>query len=68
MKLKTTELPGSALDRAVANQVNVVWTATMLRDCWAIRPKGQLGTCGFYPIPWTVRYTKRLPKGMEVEA
>lgn len=21
---------------------------------WYARPKGQLGTCGFYPYPWTV--------------
>jgi hypothetical protein len=23
---------------------------------WAVRPKGQLGTCGFLPIPWEVIY------------
>ena len=23
---------------------------------WAVRPKGQLGTCGWYPYPWTVVY------------
>ena len=21
---------------------------------WAVRPQGQLGTCGFYPEPWDV--------------
>lgn len=31
--------------------------ATHLRgNRWAVRPKGQLGTCGWYPIPWTVEY------------
>lgn len=31
--------------------------ATHLRDnLYAVRPKGRLGTCGFYPYPWTVRY------------
>ena len=23
---------------------------------WAVRPDGQLGTCGWYPYPWTVTY------------
>jgi hypothetical protein len=23
---------------------------------WAVRPKGQLGTCGWYPYPWNVVY------------
>jgi hypothetical protein len=23
---------------------------------WAVRPKGQLGTCGWHPYPWTVFY------------
>lgn len=32
--------------------------ATRLRDCWAVRPEGQLGTCGFYPVPWTVAYVR----------
>lgn len=31
--------------------------ATHLRDNrWAVRPIGQLGTCGWYPYPWTVIY------------
>lgn len=31
--------------------------ATRLRaNRYAVRPKGQLGTCGFYPYPWTVIY------------
>jgi hypothetical protein len=31
--------------------------ATHLRDNrWAVRPTGQLGTCGWYPKPWTVFY------------
>jgi hypothetical protein len=29
--------------------------ATQLRaGRWAIRPVGQLGTCGFHPFPWHV--------------
>lgn len=33
--------------------------ATHLRDrTWAVRPEGQLGTCGWYPQPWTVIYVK----------
>ena len=47
--------------------MKVVWTATRLRDCWVLRPKGQLGTMGWSPIPWTAVFVKRLPKGMEVE-
>ena len=38
---------------------NVELEATPLRDGkWAVRPKGQLGTCGFHPIPWTVQYIR----------
>jgi len=25
---------------------------------YAVRPKGQLGTCGFYPVPWEVVYVQ----------
>jgi len=33
--------------------------ATELRNGqWAVRPEGQLGTCGFHPRAWTVRYVK----------
>lgn len=33
--------------------------ATPLRDnVYAVRPEKQLGTCGFYPKAWTVRYVK----------
>jgi len=43
-------------------------TATRLRDCWAIRPKGCLGTCGWINgAGWEVKYVKRLPYGMEIE-
>lgn len=44
-------------------------TATLLRGgLYAIRPAGCLGTCGWVNgVPWTVQYTRRLPKGMEVE-
>lgn len=30
--------------------------ATKLTNCYAIRPKGQLGTCGFSPKAWQVFY------------
>ena len=31
--------------------------ATYLRDGrYAVRPTGQLGTCGWHPKPWTVVY------------
>ena len=46
----------------------MIYTATRLRDCWAIRPKGVCGTCGWVNgVAWTVKYVKRLPIGMEVE-
>jgi hypothetical protein len=33
--------------------------ATHLRDnVYAVRPKGQLGTCGWSPKPWTVQYVR----------
>lgn len=33
--------------------------ATELRNGhWAVRPAGQLGTCGWVPKPWTVIYVK----------
>jgi hypothetical protein len=36
-----------------------VLEATELRPgLYAVRPKGQLGTCGFYPCAWTVQYIK----------
>ena len=35
--------------------------ATHLRGRkYAVRPIGQLGTCGFFPIPWTVCYVSAL--------
>lgn len=43
-------------------------TATKLRDCWAIRPKGRIGMSGWVDgVPWTVRFVKQLPYGMEIE-
>jgi hypothetical protein len=47
----------------------MIYTATKLREGWAIRPKGKgCGTCGFINgIGWTVQYVKHLPKGMEIE-
>lgn len=33
--------------------------ATHLRDnLYAVRPEGQLGTCGFFPEPWEVQYIR----------
>lgn len=32
--------------------------ATRLTGCWAVRPEGQLGTCGFHPRAWQVCYVK----------
>lgn len=53
-------------DEDKAEQVK--WTATRLRTCWALRPVGALGTCGWVKgVPWTVRFVKHLPAGMEVE-
>lgn len=38
------------------------WTAIRLRNCWAIRPQGTVGTCGWINgKPWQVVYTKRKP-------
>ena len=35
--------------------MNCEMEATHLRDNrWAVRPKGQLGTCGWHPYAWTV--------------
>ena len=35
--------------------------ATLLRDNrWAVRPQGQLGTCGWHPKPWEVVYVTAL--------
>ena len=33
--------------------------ATHLRgNEYAVRPRGQLGTCGWHPKPWTVTYVR----------
>ena len=33
------------------------WEAEQLRDNkYVVRPRGQLGTCGFYPRPWTAQF------------
>ena len=35
----------------------VALEATPMREGrWAVRPAGQLGTCGSWPFLWTVRY------------
>lgn len=37
--------------------IEVKLEATHLRGReYAVRPEGQLGTCGFYPVAWTVQY------------
>lgn len=37
--------------------VDMALDATPLRNGhYAVRPAGQLGTCGWSPIPWTVRF------------
>ena len=44
------------------------YTAVRLRNCWAIKPKGCLGTCGWTNgIPWIVWYTKRKPDHIQEE-
>jgi hypothetical protein len=46
----------------------IEYTAVRLRNCWAIRPAGALGTCGWIDgVPWTVQYVKRKPVGMREE-
>jgi hypothetical protein len=32
--------------------------ATKLGNCWAVRPKGGLGTMGWSPFPWTAMFVK----------
>ena len=33
--------------------------ATHLRDQqWCVKPVGQLGTCGFSPVPWTAQFIR----------
>jgi len=31
-------------------------TVERLNTKWIARPAGQLGTCGWYPFPWTIAY------------
>lgn len=39
------------------NKVHIELEADKLRSGkWAVRPVGQLGTCGWYPEPWTIQY------------
>lgn len=26
------------------------------RNTWTVRPENQLGTCGYFPYPWTIEY------------
>ena len=48
------------------NALSMALEATRLSDCWAVRPKGQLGTCGFYPKAWQVCYVKAPTAGAAV--
>ena len=33
--------------------------ATHLRqNLWCVSPVGQLGTCGFHPVPWTAQFVR----------
>ena len=46
-----------AVKLPVENFSNTRLEATDLRGGrYAVRPIGQLGTCGWYPFAWTVRY------------
>lgn len=39
------------------NKIHLDLEADQLRSGkWAVRPAGQLGTCGWYPEPWTIQY------------
>jgi hypothetical protein len=39
------------------NKVHIELEADQLHSGkWAVRPIGQLGTCGWYPEPWTIQY------------
>jgi len=43
--------------------------ATRLREKWAIRPIGAIGTCGWIDgVPWTVSYVKRKPMNIPERA
>ena len=43
--------------RVAMARAKVELEPTLLRDNrWAVRPKGQLGTCGWHPKPWKVFY------------
>ena len=36
--------------------------AERLRQCWVIRPRGTVGTCGWINgKPWTAQFTKHKP-------
>jgi len=41
----------------MTTETTVKYEATRLRaNRWAVRPHGQLGTCGSHPFLWTVKY------------
>lgn len=33
--------------------------ATKYKKGWLVRPRGALGTCGWWPKPWTAYYTEK---------
>lgn len=46
-------------------KINAQYLATLeyeaehMRDNrWVVRPKGQLGTMGFHPVPWDAQFVK----------
>lgn len=43
--------------QGTSSSSTVEYEADCLRgNRYYVRPKGQLGTCGWYPIPWTIFY------------
>ena len=51
----------------VENMQNTRLEATPLRGrTYAVRPIGQLGTCGWYPFAWQVLYVKANNAGQAI--
>lgn len=38
------------------NETHPLEAIQLRSNRWAVRPAGQLGTIGWYPYPWEVRY------------
>jgi len=50
------------------NNPTIEYEATKLQgNRYAVRPKGQLGTCGWYPIVWTVIYVTAFNEQQAIE-